>query len=405
MITSLTIEEAENIIGGKLDYKLSSEFVKIEDSLNRIISRDVISECNVPGFKRSIMDGYAVNCMDLEKASVNNPVELRLVGDIEMGKGTTIVLNRGECAYIPTGGMLPEGADGILIIENAKKSEAGLILGYEKTYKGGFIVSENEDVSMGETVIKRGRKIRPYEMGVLSSIGCTKVEVYCRPKIGILSTGDEIVSPYEMPQLGQVRDINTLLLTGLINEVSCIPVVYNVKTDDYDEIFKATEEAIEECDIVLLSGGSSVGVKDQTLKVLKAIKESEILLHGLALKPGKPTIVALCKGKMVFGMPGHPLSCAVVFKTLVKFYLNGILGHWEKDYPVVCELIKGYNKTKGREEYIPVEIEERDGNFYATPIQGKSGIITTFSKAYGYFKTKKELDTVTKGEFVKVYKL
>lgn len=405
MFTAFTIEEAKEIIAQKDRYILGLETVNIENANGRVLARDIVSNCMVPGFRRSIMDGYAVMHEDIKEASQNNGVALKLVGEIEMGKATKIELSRGECAYIPTGGMIPSGADSVLIIENTKVLESGWITAYTKTSSVENIVSKDEDVKIGEKILEKGKKIRPYEMGVLASIGCTKFEVYKTPRVGILSTGDEIVSPYEVPKLGQVRDINTYLLSGLISESQCEPVIFNVKTDDYFEIFKMTEKAIEECDIVLVIGGSSMGKKDQTLKVLSAMKNSEILIHGLALKPGKPTIVSMCNGKMVFGMPGHPLSAAVVYKTLVKFYLNRIMKHTEEEYPVFCELSAGYNKTIGREEYIPVVIEEKEDKFYATPIVGRSGIITTFSKAYGYFKTSKESVKVEVGEVVRVYKL
>lgn len=404
MFTSYTIEEAKGIIGGKEKYALGTEVVNIENSYGRIVARDVVSECNVPGFKRSIMDGYAVKHVDIRKACKDVPVLLRLVGEVEMGKETKIEVGEGECVYIPTGGMLPMGADSVLIIENTKR-EGNNVVAYEKTVFGENVVSEDEDVKNGELLIPKGKKIRPYEMGVLSSIGYTNIEVYKKARIGILTTGDEIVSPYEIPKIGQVRDVNTYLLSGLIGASNCEVVIYNAQVDNYDAIYREAKKVIEECDIALICGGSSVGIKDHTLRVLMSMEETEILFHGLALKPGKPTIVAKCGSKMVFGMPGHPLSCAVVYKTLVEFYLNHIMEHKAVEYPIYCELAADYKKTKGREEYIPVTVEEIDGKFYATPVVGRSGIITTFSKSYGYFKTPKELDKVLKGDVVGIYKL
>jgi molybdopterin molybdotransferase len=405
MFTAYSIEEAREIIRLNQSYSLQVDKINIENSLGRIISRDIVSECNVPGFRRSIMDGYAVKHSDLVNASECSKVELKLVGEVEMGRTAEVSISEGECAYIPTGGMLPEGADSVLIIENTTVMSKNTILAYEKTLIGENVVSEDEDIKKDTTILKKGKKIRPYEMGVLASIGCISLEVYKCLRIGILSTGDEIVSPYETPKMGQVRDINTYLLTGLVRECNCEPVIFNVKTDEYNEIFNTTKQAIAECDIVLIVGGSSMGIKDQTLRVLKGMENSQVLIHGLALKPGKPTIIAKCNNKMIFGMPGHPLSCAVVYKTLVKYYLDYIMNYREEEYPVLCELTNGYKKTKGREEYIPVVIEEKEGEFYATPIVGRSGIITTFSKAYGYFKTRKEQDNVLKGDRVLVYKL
>ena len=405
MFSAFTIEEAKMIISERKSYKLGVEIINIEECLGRITAVDIISECNVPGFKRSIMDGYSVRNADLIKCSTDNPCMLKIVGEVEMGKVPTFKIGAGECGYIPTGGMLPSGADSIIIIENTKRNEDKTIWAEVATVKGEYIVNEDEDVKKGAIVITSGKKIRPYEIGVLCSIGYNKIEVFKRPRIGIISTGDEIVSVNQIPRLGQVRDINTYLLLSLIQDSYAEPVVYDVTRDEFIEIFKVTSKAIKECDIVLIVGGSSVGIKDETLRVLKAMEKSDILIHGLALKPGKPTIVASCEDKMVFGMPGHPLSCAVVYKTLVNFYLNCITKHIEEEYPVTCEFLTDYEKTKGREEYIPVNLEEREGKLYANPIRSKSGIITTFSKAWGYVKTSKELEKIYNGEIVRVFKL
>ena len=405
MLTALTIEEAKKIIRENTSFILEFEIVDIEMCLGRIIAEDIVSDNNVPGFKRSTMDGFAVRTSDIEAATGKLPVKLKVLGEIEIGIESHFKILRGECVYIPTGGMLPTGADSILIIEKAEDLKSGYILAFDKTFEGENIVLEDEDVSIGEIVIKKGVKIRPYEIGVLSCIGCTSLKVYKKPRIGILSTGDEIVSPYIIPRRGQVRDINTYLLSALIIEYSCDAVIYKVTNDNFDELYDNVKKAINECDIVLISGGSSVGIKDYTLKVLKTMENSEILLHGLALKPGKPTIVAKCNNKMVFGMPGHPLSGAVVYKTLVCYYIDQITSHINKNYPIFCEITIDRKKTRDREEYIPVVIEERDGKLMATPMMGKSGIITTFSKSWGYFKTPRELEVVKAGEIVEVYRL
>jgi molybdopterin molybdotransferase len=405
MLTALTIEEAKKIISDNTSFILESETVDIERCLGRIIAEDIISEFNVPGFKRSTMDGFAVVHTDLEEANAEIPVKLKVLGEIEIGTEPKFNISQGECVYIPTGGMLPTGADSILIIEKVEKLSSDNIIAYDKTFEGENIVLEDEDVSIGEIVIKKGVKIRPYEIGVLSCIGCTSIKVFKKPRIGILASGDEIVSPYIIPKVGQVRDVNTYLLSALINENSCEAVIYNVVNDNFDKLFKNVEKAINECDMVLISGGSSVGLKDYTLKVLRAMENSKILMHGLALKPGKPTIVSKYNNKLIFGMPGHPLSGAVVFKTLVCYYINQITSHIEKDYPVFCEMTTDRKKTRGREEYIPVIIEEKGDKLLATPMIGKSGIITTFSKSWGYFKTPKELDIVKAGETVRVYRL
>lgn len=421
MLTSYTIDEARAMIKSSMKNiqenfgENNSELVALTECHGRILAADILSESNVPGFKRSTMDGYAVCHSDLLGAEKSKPCKLKLAGRVEMGRETHIRLHPGqcECAYIPTGGMLPEGADSVLMVEHTNTFEKGkvtvledgVIEAYASTFASENIIFEDEDVKRGEVVLKKGKRIRPYEMGVLSSIGKTTIPVFKRLKIGILITGDEIVTPFEVPKPGQVRDINSYLMQGLICSTDSLPITYHIKSDDLEQIYTAVETAVCECDILLVSGGSSVGVKDFTRTVFERLPDSELVFHGLALKPGKPTLVSRCGSKLLFGMPGHPLSCAVVFNTLVKYYIELLHCSIDKEYPVLCELTDAYTKAKGREEYIPVCLHEQDGRLFAEPISGKSGIISTFAKAYGYFRTDKEQTEVKKGDMVQVQRI
>lgn len=404
MFSVVTIDEAKKIIEDNFKYKLDSELVDIKSALGRIISKEIISSHNVPGFRRSSVDGYAVRAADIRGSSESIPSFLTLIGQVEMGKAPSLEIRlAGECMYIPTGGMLPAGADSVIMIEYTDKMDDTTILAMDTIALGDNVVTEDEDVKIGENVINRGTRIRPYEVGVLASIGCTAIEVFKKLKIGIISSGDEVVSPYELPQKGQVRDINTYLLYTLILESMAEPVIYGVTGDDYDKLSDIVQLALSECDIVLISGGSSVGAKDYTAKILDSLNNSKVLIHGLAIKPGKPTIVANCDGKAAFGMPGHPLACAIVYKSLVSFYIDYITGNHHEKLSMDCRFSLNYHKAKGREEYIPVEIEMSREGIIAKPIFGKSGIITTFSKAWGYIKTEKDKEGIMEGEIVKVY--
>lgn len=404
MFSVVTIDEAKKIIEDNFKYKLDSELVDIKSSLGRIASKDITSSFNVPGFRRSSVDGYAVRAADIRGASEAIPSFLTLVGEVEMGKEPNVKLeSTGECMYIPTGGMLPIGADSVIMIEYTDKMDEVTILAVDTVAVGDNVVAEDEDIKIGEKVINKGTKIRPYEVGVLSSIGCTEIEVFKKLRVGIISSGDEVVSPYDSPQKGQVRDINTYLLYTLILESIAEPAIYGVARDEYDELFEVIQLALNECDIVLISGGSSVGAKDYTAKILNSLNNSKVLIHGLAIKPGKPTIVANCDGKIAFGMPGHPLACAIVYKSLVSFYIDYITGNHHEKFSMDCRFSLNYHKAKGREEYIPVEIEIDKEGIIAKPIFGKSGIITTFSKAGGYIRAEKDKEGIMEGEIVKVY--
>lgn len=404
MFTDYTIIEAKGILSKHIIAERKTEIIKLEEAYDRIIGENVIAGCNVPGFDRSMMDGYVVRSIDINGASKDNPIILRLIGAVEMGKTTNYHINEGECVYIPTGGMLPTGGDSVIMIEKTSASGDEIFI-FDKTVEYENIIKGDEDAKIGNTVVEIGTRLRPYEIGVMSSIGYVKPIVFKKPRIAIVSTGDELVDPENTPLPGQVRDINTNLLKGLILEAGGIPVIYNSNADIYEKIYETVRIAVEECDIVLISGGSSVGLKDYTIKVIKEINGTELMFHGLALKPGKPTIAAICGNKPIFGMPGHPLSCAVVFKTLVQYSMELLAGYHHIEYPIPCRLKSSCKKAKNREEYIPVKLEFINGECFAIPISGKSGIISTFSRAFGYVTTKKEQVELNQGEQVLVYRL
>jgi molybdenum cofactor synthesis domain len=401
----VTIDETKSIIDRNFSCTLSREKIKLEDSLGRITSADVGSREDVPGFKRSTVDGYAVCSRDVFGASESMESILNIKGEVLMGQAPPCSIDYpGECLYVPTGGMLPGGADSVVMIEYTQKLDDITVLVNKPTSPGENVIEKGEDISTGDVVIKKGTRLRPYEIGVLSSLGFGEVEVYRKPRVGIISTGDEIVSCSEVPGPGQVRDINTYLLYSLIVEDGGVPACYGLIRDDYNSLKAAVDKAVSECDIVLLSGGSSVGKKDQTLNVINSIENSQVLVHGISVKPGKPTIIAKAGDRIVFGLPGHPLACAVIYKAVVKYYMDRIRDFHQFVYPVRCTFAINYHKAKGREEYLPVTLN-RDGDFVkAVPVFGKSGLITGFSRAWGYIRIERNLEGLREGQMVDVFK-
>ena len=245
---------------------------------------------------------------------------------------------------------------------------------------GDNVIQVGEDIKTQDIVIKRGDKLRPYEIGVLASIGISEVKVYKRPRVAIISTGDEVVPWNVKPALGEVRDINTYLIWSLLLEDGMEPVSYGIIKDDYDLLKSTVDKAFNECDMVLISGGSSVGKKDQTLKVIDSYADGEVLVHGIAVKPGKPTIIGKHKEKIIFGLPGHPLACSIIYKILVKNYIYSLMSHSEKIYGTNAVMSINYHKAKGREEYLPVELETIENKVIAKPVFGKSGLIQYFQR-------------------------
>lgn len=401
----VTVEEACKIIDDNFKFMPQSESIKLSEATGRVIYNDIVSKVNVPGFKKSTVDGYAVRSREVAGASESIPAMLQYKGEVIMGRAPAVeLLSQGECVYVPTGGMLPTGADCVVMIEYTDKLDESTILINKPTAPGENLINEDDDVQSGEVIIKKGNRLRPYEIGVLSSIGYTEVEVVKQIRVGIISTGDEIVSPEETPLPGQVRDINTYLLNSLVFENGGEAVIYGVTEDTYEDLWNRVNRAYNECDMVLISGGSSVGKKDQTLKVMKALKDSSILVHGIAIKPGKPTIIGKSGERIIFGLPGHPLACAVVFKVVVKHYMDRVTGDTNMDYPIPCSFSLNYHKAKGREEYLPVNIENIDGKMVAVPIFAQSAIISAFARAWGFVKIDRNLEGLREGDRVLVYK-
>uniref|UniRef100_UPI000556B50A molybdopterin molybdotransferase MoeA n=1 Tax=Clostridium sp. KNHs214 TaxID=1540257 RepID=UPI000556B50A len=382
-----------------------SEKVELLDSMGSVIYEDIISQINVPHFRRSTVDGYAVNSKDVAGASESMPAMMNYKGEVLMGKKPEVSIDfPGDCIYVPTGGMLPEGADSMVMVEYTEKVHEDTVLIDKATAYGENVVEIGEDISEGEVIIKKGKKLRPYEIGVLSSLGIYKVPVCRKPKVAVISTGDEIVEPHETPKKGEVRDINSYLLEACIIEDGGVPVNYGVIRDDFQLLKSTVNKAVDEADIVLISGGSSVGKKDVTIDVINSLGEPGVFVHGIAVKPGKPTIIGKVKDKIVFGLPGHPLSAAIVYKVVVKYYIDKITGREEEIFPIVCKFDIIYHSAKGREEYLPVTLSWQGDEIIASPVFSKSGLISGFSKAYGFVKINKNLEGLKKGERVFVYR-
>lgn len=401
----VSVEQAKKIIDDNFTERAKTEKVSLSECTGRIMYKDILSSEDIPGFRRSTVDGYAVLSKDVFGASESIPSILSLKGEVEMGKIPPAKLEfPGDCLYVPTGGMLPEGADSVVMIEYVDKLDDDTILVNCPSAPGDNIIDIGEDIKAGDRVIDGGSILRPYEVGALSSLGKNSVEVYEKPKVAIISTGDEIVQCDKTPGPGQVRDVNTYLLYSAVLQDGGVPVNYGLIMDDYDLLKNAVARAVMECDIVLISGGSSVGKKDQTLKVIDSLGKPGVLVHGLAAKPGKPTIIGKAGEKIIFGLPGHPLACAIIYKILVKYYMDKLCGYTSVSYPVICKFGINYHKAKGREEYLPVTLKWDNGDIMALPVFGKSGLITGFSAAWGYIRIEKNIEGLNAGETVYAYK-
>jgi molybdopterin molybdotransferase len=385
----ITVEKALELIFSNLSPKLPpEESLKIYESYVRISSRDLFSPEDLPNFSRSTVDGFGVSASDTFGATEGMPAYLNIRYEILMGEEPDFELTKGEVAKIATGGMLPKGADAVVMFEHTQQVDEGMIEVLKPVAPGENVIQAGEDVKKGVCVLKKGHKMRPQDIGILAGIGIKDIRVYKRPKASIISTGDEIVPPDRPVKPGQVRDINSYNLYGLLFDSGAVPFIKGIFSDEYETIRDVVEKSLKDSDIVLISGGSSVGTKDVTARVINDLGKPGVLFHGVSLKPGKPLIGGIIDNIPVFGLPGHPAAVSVCYDIFIRPVLRILSGLNIDRFEVGKRTIKAkiarnISSSPGREEHIAVYLEEREGELWAVPILGKSGLITTLIKADG----------------------
>jgi len=408
LFNALTLEEARATLARHLPEKRPGERVPILDSLGRCLASDVRAAGDVPGFDRSTVDGYAVRARDTFGATESMPSYLDVSGEVLMKQVPAGRVSVGQAWRIPTGGMLPPGADAVVMVEYTEVLDKRMIGITRPVAPGENIVRRGEDAATGEVALPAGHRIRPHDLGMLSSIGVTEVEVSIRTRVGIISTGDELVGPDQNPAPGQVRDINSYVLYGAVAACGGTPRLYGIVRDNYEELVHILERALEENGTVLLSGGSSVGTRDVASRAIKSIGAPGVLFHGISIKPGKPAIGAVVNNKPVFGLPGHPASAIVVFDLLVApliragGYPEGGL-EVKMEFPLSATITRNLRSAAGREDFVPVKISVGEGGtLFADPVLGKSGLISTMVKADGIAYIPSGKEGVASGETVEI---
>jgi molybdopterin molybdotransferase len=331
------------------------------------------------------------------------PVQLELVGEVQMGEKPDFIVGRGKSAYVPTGGYLPEGADSMVMVEYSEDFGDGDIFLNKPAAPGNHIVYKGDDVKEGALVIKKGRRLRAQDIAVLAGLGYEKVKVFKKLKIGIISTGDEVIEIKSTPQGAQIRDINTYSIMALSQMMGMEAVSFGIVKDVYEYIESKVKESMEQCDITVVSGGSSMGTKDVTVKVIESLGKPGVLLHGIAVKPGKPTIVGKANGKAVIGLPGHPASAFMIFQVFVSKLAKWMESESENMSPFVEAIMdSNYPSNNGREEYLAVSLEEKGSGYISSPVFGKSGMISLMTQADGYIHISRGSEGLNKGQKVKV---
>lgn len=412
--TVRTVSEAREILFSSWKVPTpDKEVVSLLDATGRILAEDVTSAEDIPPFSRSTVDGYAVIAEDTFGASSALPAILEVVEDIPMGAVPTKPIRRGQASRIATGGMIPQGSNACVMLEHTEPLDDSSILVQAPVAPGENIVVKGEDVRSGERILSAGHLIRHCDVGALAAVGLTSVAVFKRPQVAIISTGNEVVPPDEKPGPGQIRDINSYSLASRVKELGATPKLMGIVPDRYQTLMEKVEEALSGSDMVVISGGSSVGTRDLSLRVIEDLGPPGVLVHGVNIRPGKPVILGLCRSKPVFGLPGHPVSCLVTFELFVKPAIRALSGldtgryglaqdRWERYTGLTARLSRHVASAPGREDHIRVRLRESGGELWADPVLGKSSLISTMVHADGEMVIPAELEGLAQGTPVPV---
>jgi molybdopterin molybdotransferase len=402
--TVKTIEEVLEIL--RIFGPIKDKAVSLEDGLGHVTSREITSPEDLPGFYRSAMDGYAVIAKDTFGATEGLPVFLEITGEVLMGESPRDKGATGKAIRISTGGMLPQGTDGVVMLEYCHSLDDKTIEISRAISPLENVIKPDDDFKKGGMIFKKGHYLRPQDLGLLAGLGISEVKVFPRPRVAIVSTGDEIVPIDKKPKPGQVRDINRYTLSSFCRLTGAEPVMLGLCRDSFSELREMVAEGLDTADTVWISGGSSVGTRDMTLKVFESFDDMELLVHGISISPGKPTIIARIGKKAVFGLPGHTVSAMVVAEVFLNPFLYGLsgiddLGKKEHKF-VEAELSRNVESASGRDDFIRVRLDKKDHKLIAEPVFGKSGLISTLVEADGLLRIDRNIEGLYKGETVKV---
>ena len=404
LFTVLPPAEALGVLLGLLPLRVRAEAVSTADALDRVLAEPLTAPSSLPSFPRSTVDGYAVRAADTFGASESLPAYLSIVGQVSMGRAPEVQVGPTQAAVVYTGGMIPPGADAVVMVERTQQLDATNIEVLRAVAPGENVIQVGEDVKAGESLLEPGHILRPQDIGGLMALGITRVQVAARPRVAIVSTGDEVVPPEVEPGPGQVRDVNTYTVAGLVARAGGVPLPQGIIRDDFDALLSAARTGLDAADVLVISAGSSVSTRDLTADVVNRLGQPGVLVHGVSVKPGKPTILGICGGKPAIGLPGNPVSAMVVadlFLTPVLWRLQGV------DTPpgrrrVTAKLAHNIASVPGREDYAPVKLAVRGGQLWADPVFGKSNLIYTLVKADGLVRVPPDSNGLHEGESVDV---
>ncbi len=402
----LTLAEAQKILQQEFKPKpLGIEEVSLLEAGNRVIGEDVKANLSIPPFNRSTVDGYAVKAEDTFGAEENMPAILKICGSINIGEPPAANVEKNRAAEIVTGAPMPKGANAVVMVEHTH-NQGEEILVFRAVAKGENVMKAGADIQQGETVLKRGQILGSREIGVLAALGLAKVKVFAVPRVAVLSTGPEVAEPGGKLPFGKIYDINAYSLSTAVLESGGKPIFLGISPDSLDELERALKHALASADMVLTSGGVSVGPKDIVPKALYSLGKPDMVVCGIAIKPGKPTIVTSVDKKPVFSLPGHPASALLVFYLLVHPMIQAMAGRGsKKGLEVQASLSMRLFPARGRRTFVMVKLKrQRSSMLVAEPISvSESGAITTLARADGFVEIPENLQFVDAGEMVIVH--
>ncbi|BCR03255.1 molybdopterin molybdenumtransferase MoeA [Desulfuromonas versatilis] len=389
----------------------AAEPVPFDQAHQRVLAEGLLSPEDLPAGRRSAMDGYALAARDAFGASESNPAYLECLAEIEVNRAPDFALEPGTCAWIPTGGFLPQGADSVVMVEYTQEMGAGTIEVRQSLAPGENVMEQGEDAASGEPALSAGSRLRTQEIGLLAALGIGSVRVHRRPRVGIISTGDELVAVDAKPQLGQIRDVNSYTVACLAEEAGGVARRFGIVGDDLDGLVAVLQTALADSDLVLLSGGSSKGTRDMTIAAIEALPDMEILAHGVSISPGKPTILARVGDKPVVGLPGQVGSAQVVMTVLGQPFIRHLAGARQAFEEILrplrrARLARNLASRQGREDFVRVRLEPAAGGLpLAQPVMGKSGLLRTLLQSHGLLVIPAESEGFQQGDEVDVWVL
>ena len=396
--------EALEVLLSRLQARPRTERIPTALATGRVLRTAVVSPEDLPAWPRATMDGYSVRARDTFGATEGLPAYLEVVGEVPMGQEPRVSVGPGQAARAFTGGLLARDADAVVMVEHTQAVDDGTIEVLRPVAPGENVVQPGEDVRRGEEVLPAGHLLRPQDVGALLALGITTVEVAQRPRVAVISTGDELVPPEESPGPGRIRDVNTYTVTALVEAAGGRVSRTWLLPDDFQAQRRAASEALETADLLVFSAGSSVSARDMTAQVIAGLGSPGVLVHGISIRPGKPTIVGLVEGRPVFGLPGNPVSAMVVFDLLVRPTLYRLAGCPTPPEPPTtsARLARDVPSATGREDYVPVRLADGPDGPVADPVFGKSNLIFTLVRSQGLVRVPLDRSGLYAGEEVPV---